>query len=93
VLIAWAAPATTFIVSSGPLGYGPNQVVLLDQVVIDELPSRGPMCRTDLDDAACATNAAKIGPDADDRVGGCDNILITIPATGPFRTAYFRGSD
>lgn len=93
MLIAWAAPATTFIVSSGPLGYGPNQVVLLDQVVIDELPSRGPMCRTDLDDAACATNAAKIGPDADDRVGGCDNILITIPATGPFRTAYFRGSD
>ena len=72
---------------------GPNQVVLPDQVVIDELPARGTMCRTDLDDAACATNAAKIGPDADDRVGGYDNIRITIPATGPFQTAYLRGSD
>ena len=34
------------------------------ELVIAELEARGQLFRTDVDDAACAANAAKIGPDA-----------------------------
>ena len=33
-----------------------------------------------LPDANCATNPAKIGPDADGQAGECDNILLVIGA-------------
>jgi hypothetical protein len=65
--------------SSGPTKYG--TVTLLDQVIIDELSSRGSVFRTDTNDAACKVNPAKIGPDADGKAGGCDNIRVVIAPT------------
>ena len=57
---------------AGPKTY--SGVVLPDADVIAELEARGQLFRTDVDDAACAANAAKIGPDADGQPGGCDNV-------------------
>lgn len=71
-----AVGAKTFIISSGPMKYG--SVTLPDQAVVTELEKRGTLYRTDVDDAACAANAAKVGPDQDHKPGGCDNIVITI---------------
>ena len=42
------------------------------------MEARGQLFRTDMDDAACAANAAKIGPDADGQPGGCDNIHLLL---------------
>jgi hypothetical protein len=58
-----AVGASVFVVSSGPKKY--SGVVLPDADVIAELEARGQVFRTDVNDAACAANAAKIGPDAD----------------------------
>jgi len=71
-----AVGASVFIVSSGPKKYG--SVTLPDSEIIDELESKGAVFRTDRDDDACKTNPAKIGPDDDDRAGGCDNIRVTL---------------
>jgi hypothetical protein len=71
--------ATTFIVSSGSKTYG--SVVLPDSDVVDELARRGRVLRTDVDDANCEIRAAKIGPDADDRPGGCSNLALRISGT------------
>ncbi|HYJ78633.1 MAG TPA: MBL fold metallo-hydrolase, partial [Longimicrobiaceae bacterium] len=54
-----AVGATVFVVSSGPMRYG--TVTLPDPAVIAELTARGQVLRTDVDDAACALNPAKIG--------------------------------
>jgi hypothetical protein len=86
-----AVGASTFVVSSGPVRYG--SVVLPDADVITELTGRGQVFRTDLADEACRVNPAKIGPDADDKAGGCDNIRITIPIAGPLQIAYWRDAD
>jgi competence protein ComEC len=86
-----AVSATTFIVSAGPTKYG--SVVLPDQEVITELSSHGQVFRTDLNDATCGQNPAKIGPDADGKPGGCDNIRVTIPETGSPTVAYVRMAD
>lgn len=86
-----AVGADTFIVSSGPVKYG--SVVLPDQEVIDELEARGAVFRTDLDDAECRQNPAKIGPDADGKAGGCDNVRVTIDGSGTVNAEYWRGSD
>jgi competence protein ComEC len=83
--------ASVFIVSSGPTRYG--SVVLPDQEVITELSSRGQVFRTDLDDQLCAQSQAKIGPDTDGKPGGCDNVRVTIPASGQSQVSYWRGSD
>jgi hypothetical protein len=56
--------------------------VLPDDEVISELEDRGQVFRTDLDDEACATSSEKVGPKADGKPGGCDNVLVTIPAKG-----------
>ena len=80
-----AVDADTFIVSSGPMRYG--SVILPDADVIAELESRGEVFRTDLDDEACRVNPAKIGPDAEDKAGGCDNIRIIISSTGRRRSS------
>lgn len=86
-----AVGASTFIVSSGPLKYG--NVVLPDDDVIAELDARGDVFRTDVDDAACAINPEKIGPDADGRAGGCDNIRLLIGGTPAVQVTLFGGSD
>jgi hypothetical protein len=62
-------------------------------VVIDELNRRGDVWRTDLNDATCGTNWAKIGPDNDGKPGGCDNILVTINPAGALAIAYDRRAD
>jgi beta-lactamase superfamily II metal-dependent hydrolase len=86
-----AVGASVFVVSSGPMKYGP--VTLPDQVVIDELASRGQVFRTDVDDAACATNPAKIGPDADSKPGGCDTIRVVMSDAKPPQATVWRGVD
>jgi competence protein ComEC len=90
-----AVGASTFIVSAGPTKYGSNGVVLPDDEVITELTHRGKVLRTDGDgnDDPCKANTAKIGPDADGKPGGCDNIRVTISPAGEVDAAVWRGSD
>lgn len=79
------------IVSGGPHAYSGH--TLPDAEVVDLLAHRGPVFRTDLDDAACATSPAKIGRDADGRPGGCDNVRVTLrPGLEP-QAEYWRGHD
>ena len=86
-----AVGATTYVVSSGPMQYG--SVVLPDQVVINALTARGQVFRTDVADASCLQNAAKVGPDADNRAGGCDNIRIVVPASGSVQVTVIHPTD
>jgi competence protein ComEC len=86
-----AVGASHYVVSSGPTRYG--SVTLPDAPVIAEFTRRGAVWRTDLNDAACATNPAKIGPDADGRPGGCDNVRIAIDAAGTMIPAYSQRGD
>ena len=86
-----AVAADHFIISSGPVRYG--SVTLPDDVVVDELDERGTLWRTDLADAACAENPAKIGPDDDGKAGGCDNIHIAIRPNGQISGTYHRIAD
>jgi hypothetical protein len=46
-----------------------------------------------VDNAACAANAAKIGPDADGRRGGCDNVRVQIGGAPPVQVSVFQGAD
>jgi competence protein ComEC len=85
-----AVSAKIFVVSSGPTKY--SSVTLPDEEIITELGARGQVFRTDVDDQACATNPRKVGADNDGKPGGCDNIRITISATGLGPTV-FRGSE
>jgi competence protein ComEC len=86
-----AIGATHFVVSGGPTRYG--SVTLPDPPVVAELARRGTVWRTDLNDATCGTNRAKIGPDNDGRAGGCDNIRIAIDRAGAITAAYRRAAD
>lgn len=86
-----AVRPTFAVVSSGPVQYG--SVVLPDAPIITELTGRAQVFRTDGNDQACGQNSAKIGPDADGRPGGCDNVRIVIAATGPPRLEIWRGAD
>ena len=86
-----AVGASTFIVSSGPKKYG--TVTLPDMDVVSELQARGQLFRTDLNDTACKTNPAKLGPDNDGRPGGCDNVRIVIGPGALPQVAYWRGAD
>lgn len=86
-----AVGASHYVVSSGPTRYG--SVTLPDAPVIAEFTRRGAVWRTDLNDATCGANRAKIGPDADGRPGGCDNIRIAIDAAGIVTPAYSSPSD
>jgi competence protein ComEC len=64
------------VISSGPRKYA--DVQLPDDVVVAELARVAEVVRTDANDDACTTNAAKIGPDADGKPGGCSNVTITL---------------
>jgi competence protein ComEC len=75
-----AVSPAIFVVSSGPTKY--STVVLPDQVIMSELQGLGQVFRTDVNDAACASNPAKIGPSADGEAGGCNAVRITIPTSG-----------
>ena len=86
-----AVGARAFVISSGPKRYG--SVILPDRQVVSELQGRGPVWQTDLDDAACRTDMAKIGPDNAREAGGCDNILVRIPSAGELVVNYERIFD
>jgi beta-lactamase superfamily II metal-dependent hydrolase len=86
-----AVGATIFIISAGPTKY--QSVVLPDAEVVTELEARGQVFRTDLDDDQCKTSPDKVGPDNDGQAGGCDNVLVTIPATGPISVGNRLVSD
>ncbi|MFL6759040.1 MBL fold metallo-hydrolase [Sphingomonas sp.] len=90
-----AVGAKIFVISSGPKDYGRagHPVTLPDPEVVHEVESRGTLWRTDFDDPDCRTDAAKIGTDADNNVGGCDNILVRVPASGPPLVNYERIHD
>ena len=79
-----------FVVSSGPKKY--SGVAVPDPGIVAELEARGQVLGTDVDDAACAANAAKIGPDADGQPGGCDNVRVLLGGTPPVQVSVFQGS-
>lgn len=89
-----AVGASIYAISSGPYPY--RRVRLPDQEVVAELDRRGTVLRTDesdlfrIDDEArsCELNPAKIGPDADESPGGCNNILIQIEPSRPIDAGY-----
>jgi beta-lactamase superfamily II metal-dependent hydrolase len=94
-----AVHATDFVVSVGPKAY--SGTILPDSEVIADLKRRGRVWRTDTNDKrlvppgapACESNPAKVGPDADGKPGGCDNVVAIIDASGAMATDYFRGHD
>ena len=86
-----AVGAKIFAISSGPHPY--RSVHLPDAEIVADLEHRGTLYRTDVDDDACDNNPNKIGPDADESPGGCDNILITIDPQGALNANYNRISD
>jgi competence protein ComEC len=89
-----AVNATVFVVSSGPKEYGSaaNPVRLPDSVIITELEGRGKVLATYTNDMACTSDPAKVGPDNDQKPGGCDNIRITI-TNGMIQADVFQGSE
>jgi beta-lactamase superfamily II metal-dependent hydrolase len=86
-----AVGAKTFIVSAGPTKYA--TVVLPDQEIIAELEKLGQVFRTDLEDASCLMSPDKVGSDSDGKPGGCDNVLVKIPANKSVSVDYRRISD
>ena len=86
-----AVGAKVFVISSGPKKY--SGTTLPDPAIVQELTGRGELWRTDFDDPHCLTDVAKIGPDNDNEPGGCDNILVRVPAAGPLLINYERIHD
>jgi competence protein ComEC len=78
------------VISSGPMKY--QTVVLPDAEIVSELEHAGELFRTDRDDVACARATKKIGPDADNKPGGCDNVQIKIKA-GTVKAGYVPLAD
>lgn len=89
-----AVGASVYVISSGPYPY--RRVRLPDAEVVAELERRGTVWRTDRQDAfrledeagACEVKNPKIGPDADETPGGCDNIVIAIEPAQPIAASY-----
>jgi len=87
-----AVGAKIFVISSGPHPY--QTVHLPDPEIEAELRTNGRMLfETTVNDDQCGENEMKVGPDADESPGGCDNVLVTIPAAGPITADYNRISD
>jgi beta-lactamase superfamily II metal-dependent hydrolase len=86
-----AVGAKTFIISAGPTKYA--TVVLPDVEIVTELQQHGTLFRTDLEDDACKTSPDKFGLANDGQPGGCDNVLVMIPASGAINTAYRRAGE
>lgn len=89
-----AVGASIYAISSGPYPY--HRVRLPDAEVVAELATRGQVLRTDREDGfrldddarACEMRQRKVGPDADETPGGCDNILIVIARDQPIEAGY-----
>jgi hypothetical protein len=86
-----AVEARFHVISAGPEPLDGRR--LPDARVVAELSRRGRILRTDLDDDACAAAPSKVGPDADGRPGGCDNVLIEVDVRGQIRADYWRRAD
>jgi beta-lactamase superfamily II metal-dependent hydrolase len=86
-----AIGAYVFLVSAGPTRYA--TVTLPDHEVIEEFERRGTVYRTDRNDTACKTDAAKIGTDNDNQPGGCDNLVLTLDSLGHIAAAYDESAD
>lgn len=94
-----AVGASIYAISSGPYPY--KSVRLPDAEIVSELESRGQLLRTDRDDLyriddearSCEFNPRKIGPDADETPGGCNNILIAIDGSGSLAVGYNMMAD
>ncbi|GGY84740.1 hypothetical protein GCM10011613_32200 [Cellvibrio zantedeschiae] len=76
-----------FVISSGPFKY--SGVTLPDQEVVNEFIKRGQLFSTTQNDNTCKQNANKIGADADNEVGGCDNVRFIIGQNGVLGDFYF----
>ena len=61
--------------------------------VVSELRGRGDVWQTNLEDTQCLIDTAKIGPDRDNRTGGCDNVLVRVPSNGALIVNYERIFD
>jgi beta-lactamase superfamily II metal-dependent hydrolase len=89
-----AVGASIYAISSGPYPY--HRVRLPDAEVAAELAARGQVLRTDREDGfrlddearACEMRQRKVGPDADETPGGCDNILIVVERDQPIEAGY-----
>ncbi|WP_428680363.1 MBL fold metallo-hydrolase [Sphingopyxis sp.] len=94
-----AVGASIYAISSGPYPY--HRVRLPDAEIVSELERRGQVLRTDREDGfrleddarACEMRDRKVGPDADEMPGGCDNILIDIGPGNSIRADYSSLSD
>lgn len=94
-----AVGASIYAISSGPYPY--RRVRLPDPEIVTELESRGQVLRTDRDDLfriedesrSCELNPRKIGSDADETPGGCNNILIAIGPSDTMRADYNAIAD
>lgn len=94
-----AVDASIYAISSGPYPY--RSVRLPDDEIVSELERRGEVLRTDRDDLyrigddarSCELNPSKIGSDADEAPGGCNNILIEISGTGTIKASYSNIAD
>lgn len=91
--------ASIYAISSGPYPY--RRVRLPDDEIVTELDSRGEVFRTDRDDLfrigdeerSCELNPRKVGSDADEAPGGCNNIVITVAGSGPIAASYSNVAD
>lgn len=86
-----AVGAGTYVISSGPFPY--KQVRLPDAAIRTELLSRGAVFETNLYDEACALDATKVGPDADESPGGCRNVMIAVAPNGQLTATYNEVTD
>ena len=94
-----AVGASVYAISSGPYPY--KRVRLPDAEIVAELERRGRVLRTDRDDLyriedearSCEMNPRKIGSDADEAPGGCNNILITVSGSGDLEAGYSSVTD
>jgi competence protein ComEC len=79
------------VISSGPAEW--DGVKLPETPVVAMLEKRGSLFRTDRDDATCGAKSAKVGPDADGKPGGCDNVRIVLEDGSPPKAAYWTPKD
>lgn len=79
------------VISSGPTRYG--SVVLPDREISERLGAYGQVLDTSVGDEACGANTAKIGPDADGKAGGCDNVRVELGPGARVSAGYDRRGD
>ena len=78
-------------ISSGPFSY--SGTTLPSPEIVTSLKSRGQLFETYTNDAQCRTSTAKVGPDGDNKPGGCDAVHIQISGQGQITSGYNRTPD